>query len=281
MDIDIIRAFVAVAELKSVSAAAARMNHLQSNMTAKIKKLEAHYRQQLFIRSVRGMELTEEGTKLYRQYKKMLILWEETEQAMNRREAKLRLGTMQSVISGEITSALTNLYDKYPDLSVTLKTGTTEKMEQELIQGNIDLAYTIGKTAAAQLAYRKIGTEELVLIGRKAAEGVSLEYCLHKENRIILSEDCLYTSILEQMYSVYGYQKGNAIEVGMFETLLQFAGLGMGISVISKRIAQQYKVKHYMQLPPEYRYIDKYIVTRLNYELSPLERQFIETSHFL
>ncbi|MDT3428205.1 DNA-binding transcriptional LysR family regulator [Paenibacillus forsythiae] len=281
LDIDNIRAFVAVAESKSVSAAASRMNHLQSNMTAKIKKLEAHYRQQLFIRSVRGMELTEEGAKLYRQYKKMLILWEETEQAMNRREAKLRLGTMQSVISGEITSALTNLYDKYPDLSVTLKTGTTEKMEQELLQGNIDLAYTIGKTASPQLAYRKIGEEELVLVGRKTEQGASLEYCLHRESRIILSEDCLYTSILEQMYSVYGFQKGNAIEVGMIETLLQFAGLGMGISVISRRIAQQYKVSHFVPLPPEYRYIDKYIVTRLNYELSPLERQFIEASHFL
>ncbi|QWU16581.1 DNA-binding transcriptional regulator, LysR family [Paenibacillus sophorae] len=281
MDIDNIRAFVTVAELKSLSAAASRMNHLQSNMTAKIKKLEAHYRQQLFIRSARGMELTEEGIKLYRQYKKLLVLWEETEQAMNRREAKLRLGTMQSVISGEITLALTNLYEKYPDLSVTLKTGTTEKMEQELIQGNIDLAYTIGKTASSQLTYRKIGTEELVLIGRKAAEGASLEYCLQKENRIILSEDCLYTSILEQLYSVYGFQKGNAIEVGVLETLLQFARLGMGISVISKRIAQQYKLNHFVQLPPEYRYIDKYIVTRLNYELSPLERQFIETSHFL
>ena len=32
------RAFVSVAELKSISAAATKLNHLQSNMTAKIKK---------------------------------------------------------------------------------------------------------------------------------------------------------------------------------------------------------------------------------------------------
>lgn len=50
MDIDNMKAYVTVAELKSLSAAAIKMNHLQSNMTAKIKKIEAHYGQQLFIR---------------------------------------------------------------------------------------------------------------------------------------------------------------------------------------------------------------------------------------
>lgn len=38
MDIDNMKAFVSVAELKSLSAAAVKLNHLQSNMTAKIKK---------------------------------------------------------------------------------------------------------------------------------------------------------------------------------------------------------------------------------------------------
>lgn len=57
LDIENMLAFVTVAELKSISAAASSMNHLQSNMTAKIKKIESHYQKQLFIRSSRGMEL--------------------------------------------------------------------------------------------------------------------------------------------------------------------------------------------------------------------------------
>lgn len=38
MDIENMLAFVTVAELKSISAAAASLNHVQSNMTAKIKR---------------------------------------------------------------------------------------------------------------------------------------------------------------------------------------------------------------------------------------------------
>ncbi len=49
------KAFVTVAELRSISGAAIELNHLQSNMTAKIKKIESHYHQELFIRNSKGV----------------------------------------------------------------------------------------------------------------------------------------------------------------------------------------------------------------------------------
>lgn len=281
MDIDNMKAYVTVAELKSLSAAAIKMNHLQSNMTAKIKKIEAHYGQQLFIRSAKGMELTSEERKLYRQYKKMLVLWEETELDMSRREMKLRLGTLQSVFGKDLTDALTRLYESHADLSVTLKTGTTLSMEHELIQGNIDLAFTIGRTDSPQLSYKKLGTEEMVLIGKRFASGLSLESCLHGENWIILTRDCLYAAILERLYAELDLEKGEVTEVGILDTLLQLTSLGMGISLMSKNIVMQHGFSAYTQLPEPFRYVDKYLVTRAGYEMSPLEKSFVETSHFL
>lgn len=281
MDIDTMLAFVAVADLKSVSAAAASMNHLQSNMSAKIKKIESHYQRQLFIRSTRGMELTSEGEKLYKQFKKMILLWEETEQEMRQRELKLRVGTMQSAIGREITEAFTQLYTKYSALSVTLKTGTTESIENELILGNIDLAYTIGKSDRAQLHYKPIGTEELVLIGKKAASQKNLIHVLQGEPQLVPSKDCLYASILERICFENNIEQGPKTEVSVFETLLQLAALGMGVALISKRIARQFGVTDYMEIPQDVRYVEKYLATRLNYELSPLEKQFVEVSRFL
>jgi len=281
MDIENIRAFVAVAELKSISAAASQLNHLQSNMTAKIKKIEAHYRQELFIRNPWGMELTAEGRMLYRHYKKLLVLWEETEQAMRQEDPKLRLGTVQSVIGKEMTEALADLYVKYPELSVTLKTGTTEKIENELLQGNIDLAYTIGKSDRPHLAYRKIGTEELVLIGKKTGTGAGLEHCLQGETRLVLSEDCLYSGILEQFCSNLGIRQGPKTEIGAFEAMVRLASMGMGIALTSKRLAEQYGAADYMDLPEKHRYIDRYLVTRADYRLTPLEKQFIAASQML
>lgn len=70
IDMSDIKSFVTVAELKSISGAAQKLNYLQSNMTAKIKKIENHYKRQLFIRKSKGVELTESGMNLYQQYKK-------------------------------------------------------------------------------------------------------------------------------------------------------------------------------------------------------------------
>ncbi|WP_212951928.1 LysR family transcriptional regulator [Paenibacillus cookii] len=281
MEIENMLAFVAVAELKSVSAAAASLNHLQSNMTAKIKKIESHYQRQLFLRSARGMELTPEGEKLYKQFKRIILLWEETEQEMQQRELKLRIGTMQSAVGTNIAEAFANLYRKYPALSVTLKTGTTETMENELLQGHIDLAYTIGKSDRAQLTYKPIGTEEMVLAGKNIGSSANLIQALQGKTQLILSKDCLYASILERICVANGIKQGPKTEVGVFETLLQLSSLGMGVTLISKTIARQFGVTDYFELPPGDRYIEKYLVTRQNYELSPLERQFVEISHFI
>lgn len=274
-------AFVAVAELKSVSAAAASLNHLQSNMTAKIKKIESHYQRQLFLRSARGMELTPEGEKLYKQFKRIILLWEETEQEMQQRELKLRIGTMQSAVGTNIAEAFANLYRKYPALSVALKTGTTETMENELLQGHIDLAYTISKSDRAQLTYKPIGTEEMVLAGKNIWSSANLTQALQGKTQLILSKDCLYASIMERICVANGIKQGPKTEVGVFETLLQLSSSGMGVTLISKTIARQFGVTDYFELPPGDRYIEKYLVTRQNYELSPLERQFVEISHFI
>ncbi|MEH7531675.1 LysR family transcriptional regulator, partial [Priestia megaterium] len=96
MDIENMKAFVSVAELRSISAAAMKLNHLQSNMTAKIKKIEMYYNQELFIRNSKGVKLTKQGEKLYHQFKKILHLWEETENKMKKQDEKLRIGTMIS-----------------------------------------------------------------------------------------------------------------------------------------------------------------------------------------
>ena len=40
IDMSDIRSFITVAEMKSITAAANKLNYLQSNMTAKIKKIE-------------------------------------------------------------------------------------------------------------------------------------------------------------------------------------------------------------------------------------------------
>jgi DNA-binding transcriptional LysR family regulator len=281
VDIENMKAFVTVAELKSISGAAIELNHLQSNMTAKIKKIESHYNQKLFIRNSKGVKLTRYGEKLYHQFKKILFLWEETENKMKKNEEKLRIGTMISVGGMQFSSVLNKLFETYPDLSVTLKTGSTEYIEEQVVLGNIDIAYTIGSLNNKQINYKKAGLEEMVIIGNAIDPNTKFDEYVSGKNILVLSDKCLYLSILSNIFTGLDIKHGEIIEVGELETLVQFALMGMGISLVSKCIANRYKINNYLEVPSLYRYIDFYLITRLSHELTPLEKQFIELNNSL
>jgi len=279
MDIENMKAYVSVAELKSISAAATKLNHLQSNMTAKIKKIENHYNQELFIRNSKGVTLTKVGEKLYHQFKKILFVWEETENVMKKHEEKLRIGTMISMGGTQISPALNTLYQTYPDLSVTLKTGSTEYIENQILLGKIDLAYTIGSLKNNNIKYKKVAIEEMVVIGSGIDRSTIFEDFISEQNLLVLSENCLYLSILQNMYTSLSITHGEIIEVGDSETLIQFAMMGMGITLVSKRIANRYNIQQYLDIPSPFRFVDLYLITRLNHEFTPIERQFIELTN--
>ncbi|MUL32045.1 HTH-type transcriptional regulator YofA [Bacillus megaterium] len=275
------KAFVSVAELRSISAAAMKLNHLQSNMTAKIKKIEMYYNQELFIRNSKGVKLTKQGEKLYHQFKKILHLWEETENKMKKQDEKLRIGTMISVGGTEFSSALNKLYNTYPDLAVTLKTGSTEYIENQVLLGQIDVAYTIGSLNNKKIRYKEVGVEEMVVIGRGIDQHTTFDDYVRQKNILVLSDKCLYMTILHNIYVSLNIEQGDIIEVGDPETLVQFALMGMGISLVSKRIANRYNINNYLEVPSPYGYTDFYLISRLNYEFTPIEKQFIELNNSL
>lgn len=278
MNLENIKAFVTVAEFGSISAAAIELNHLQFNMTAKIKKIETHYNQVLFSRNSKGVILTEPGQKLYDQYKKILLLWEETEMKMGKSEEKLRFGSMISIGGAMFSDALDYLYKSYPDLSVTFKTGSTEYLEEQVVLGHLDIAYTIGALHNKKVQYQKAGLDEMVIIGKDISSNTSFYDYISCKDLITLSNQCLYFSNLDQIYTHYNIEQGKIIEVGDFETLVQFSTVGMGIAIVSKHVANRFNVKNYLEVPSPYKHIDLYLISRRNHRFSHLEEQLIKQS---
>ncbi|SFM06281.1 DNA-binding transcriptional regulator, LysR family [Gracilibacillus orientalis] len=278
MDIENIKAFVMVAELESISAAAIKLNHIQSNMTAKIQKVEKHYNQMLFSRNSKGVTLTESGKKLYDQFKKILLLWEETEIKMGKSEEQLRIGTMISIGGAMFSDALDRLYNSYPALSVTFKTGSTEYLEKQIVHGHLDIAYTIGAMHNKKVKYQKIGLDEMVIIGKGIRTNTNFYDYIFGKDLITLSNKCLYFSKLDQIFTDHNIKQGEIIEVGDFEALVQFSTIGMGIAIVSKHVANRFNVKDYLEVPSPYKYIDLYLISRRNHEFSCLEEQVIELS---
>jgi len=275
IDISDIKSFVAVAELKSISGAATKLNYLQSNMTAKIKKIENHYKRQLFIRKPKGVELTESGMNLYTQYKKMLFTWDETENKIYQQEKYLRFGTNTSLGGMRFYPSFNQLYETYPDLSITMKTGATGYIEDEILQGNLDIAYVLGHPNQKNLQYIHKADDELVLIGKNILNHDNMADCLDHQNILLASEECCYSTILNQIYANYQLTKGETTHIHDHEALIQFTQLGMGISMIAKSLIPKFNIQYYMDIPEQYRDIGLYLIARNDHVFTPIERQFI------
>ena len=121
----------------------------------------------------------------------------------------------------------------------------------------------------------------MVIIGDAIDPNTKFDEYVSGKSLLVLSDKCLYLSILSNIFTGLDIEHGEIIEVGEFETLVQFALMGMGISLVSKRIANRYKINNYLEVPSLYKYIDFYLITRLNHELTPLEKQFIELNNSL
>ena len=283
MNIDIgdIKSFVTVAELKSITAAAHKLNYLQSNMTAKIKKIENHYDRQLFIRKPKGVELTQAGLHLYTQYKKMLFTWEETENKIYQQEMCLRFGTNTSLGGMRFYPSFSKLYETYPDLSVTMKTGGTAYIEDEILQGNLDIAYALGHPKHKNLQYIQKGKDELVIIGKNVINHQNFTDCLNHQNILFASEDCCYATTLEEIFSDYQLTKGELTHIFDHEALIHFTQLGMGIAVVARSLIKKFNIQYYMDIPEQYRNIGLYLIARSEHVFTPIEKQFIELNDAL
>lgn len=87
MDIKDLRYFVAVYEEGGFARAGVVLDTVQSNVSARIRRLEIALGVQLFERHRRGIVVTEKGEKLYRHAKRVIALVDETPAAVKGKEA--------------------------------------------------------------------------------------------------------------------------------------------------------------------------------------------------
>jgi DNA-binding transcriptional LysR family regulator len=87
MDVKDLRYFVAVYEEGGFARAGVLLETVQSNVSARIRRLEVALGVQLFERHRRGVVVTDKGEKLYRHAKRVIALLEETPVAVTGKAA--------------------------------------------------------------------------------------------------------------------------------------------------------------------------------------------------
>ena len=155
MDLNATRMFVAVVQAGSLSAAAARLGIPLPTVSRRIRELERQLEIQLLERSVRGVKLTEAGSRLYERADLGIQALVEAEQAVAsdqaRLKGRLRLSLPQTVEPWwELLAAF---QQRYPDIEIFVY--STER-RMDLIEDGIDVALRVGPIVHETMIARRI-----------------------------------------------------------------------------------------------------------------------------
>ena len=137
-----LEALIWVADLGSFRRAAAHLNTTQPNISARISGLEATLGVTLMQRDAGSIRLTEKGTALLTQARRVLREAEalvETAARPDLIDDSLRLGVTEVVASTWLRPFLRALAEAYPNLTVELTVDLSRDLDQELAAHALDL----------------------------------------------------------------------------------------------------------------------------------------------
>ena len=141
------RAFCFVAESKSITEAAKRMNISQPAITKTIKILESEIDSTLFFRNHSGMTLTPEGEKLYAYIKPIILQLDETKNMMseiiNNGKTTIRIGTSTTILRAFLIEYIKNYTEEHPNVHISIEDNTNNNLITKIKEGSIDIAVII------------------------------------------------------------------------------------------------------------------------------------------
>ena len=134
LDPDLLRAFVAVADHRSFTRAAAALNRTQSAVSLQIKRLEDRLGAELFKRTKAKVDLSAAGEGLLGYARRILTLNEEAVGRLAERkvEGLVRLGVMDDYGTSVVPPLLASFLAGYPRIHVEMETGLTSFMPARL-----------------------------------------------------------------------------------------------------------------------------------------------------
>ncbi|MCD2029248.1 LysR family transcriptional regulator [Listeria monocytogenes] len=281
MDIENMKAFNKVAELKSISAAANELHHLQSNMSNKIKNIEKQFQTQLFFRHSNGVELTKEGEKIYKQFKKMILLWEETIDIINNEEETISIGITQSSLPMEFNTIIKKFYQQFPNKKLSIVSGSTSELIPKIANRELTIAYVAELEKEnlfqdSQIISQTLSWDKLVFAGNTA--GKSVQKILAEERLYVFSKQCYSYRALATLINDFNIPNVSISEINIPETLVEICNNELGVGIIPESIALNYHFLNYETLPTEYAALRKTLIYHADHTISNGEKWLIEKS---
>lgn len=268
INFELYRIFYVVATVGNITKASQELNISQPAVTKQIKSLEAQLGGDLFIRTKRGVILTENGRAIYNYIKQALNCFNNAElQFSNLKKLEtgvIRIGTSTALARLFLMKYLDKFHREYPNIAIQLFTDPSKVMRKMLKDGTLDILI-------AKEDSENDDELEVIRVGKLHHCFVASDYFSELKNKVISLNDLNeYPILLQKTPSTTreyfdNFCKENNIEITTkleiaSATLIEdFVKIGLGVGLVTKEFAQKeidegliFEVKTKPYIPSKY-----------------------------
>ncbi len=245
--LELYRVFKEVAEAGNISLAAQNLFISQSAVSQNIKQLEQSLQTRLFMRSPRGVALTEEGKMLYEHVRSAIGLLETGEDKLAQTRAlkmgKLVIGASDTVTSQILLPHLDRFNKRHPQIRIQIISGRSHKVLGLLRSGRVDIAFASSTEDNEALECTPCMQTHTVFVAAADYdcdfEHAYTEKELAELPLILLERKASSRIYLEKYFLAKGISLTPEIELGARSLLVDLARIGFGVAGVTKEFVRE------------------------------------------
>lgn len=245
MELSDLVTFSTVAHTGGITRAAEELHTVQSNVTQRVKALEAEIGTPLFERHSRGMTLTGAGRRLLPCAQRMAALSREAVLAARddgEPRGPLAIGSMETTAAVRLPSLLAEFHRRFPAVRLSVRTAPTADLVTAVLDGSLDGAFVAGPIEHAELTAVTAFQEELVLVTARRWSSLAALRAGTPESgptALVFRTGCTYRQRLEQVFAEFGWPSAARFEFGTLDGMIGCVAADMGVTLLPRAVVER------------------------------------------
>ena len=235
MELRSLHYFVRIAELGSITRAAAHLQIAQPALTRHVQRLEDELDTPLFTRANRGVRLTEAGHKLLENAQRILRDVERAGDEIRAHKAhpsgKIILGVTPTQCPVVVPEVFARMRLHYPMIELKVVHAGMVRLEEFVIDGRVDIALMSEISKSRLIVSTRLAEEEMVLVTRPGARDSGVVSAEELSRTPLILGDGLRAA-MDALLAGRGIELLVETELNDHETIRLMVQQGVGASIL-------------------------------------------------
>ena len=249
MEIRQLKAFLAIAEAKTFTAGARRVNVTQAAISMQIRQLEDEVGLQLFTRTPRRVIMTEAGEHLLERARRIMrehdTALAEIAELGGVEHGRLRIGSASAEFATQqLPLILQGLKARFPNAELSISAGTSLTLVEKIMHGETDIAFVSLPVDNSSITTDQLFSDEIVAIAhpthRLANEKYISAAALAGEKLILGERGGNTRRMIDDFFNAANVRPNIVMELSRQEAINQMVEANLGVGTAgAKTIADE------------------------------------------